>query len=885
MAEGGEKIEAFEAIGRIEVDLEKLKTSLDKAHTLVKENAVRTEATLSDHAKKITEHIKNLPGGGSSEGGPGGEGPGGGGGEGGGRHNPTAEFAHIARVVRHDLTPALARLNPQLAEFITAGAQSARSAVFFGGAIGGIAIAGAVASTIIAKYIDKAKEMTAATHESSRALDLLDASRAEAGIKKISEAIAEYNVQSDIATGKIESGFWQKLIAYAAVATESVTGAIETQRDKLHEFLVSSAKIGWETTVPKAQIQAQKDAADLFERQAKIQVQQATGADALTNAYDMQTRAIKAKSVATIEGLQQDQKIADAQHKNLIQQLEDGKRIAESDYTKAMGKAERMAPGLREDAAATATEERNKKIMKLTVDQGLAETVYLQNKLDSDNKIKKSNDDTTQNLKENLESRAAALLKETESRASLVDRTIAAEEKIRQVHQADLGQVESEGHMTDRLRQSREAALEPLRTELTQIEQRGELRKKELQDRLREVSAGVEHTTKGTKEHDANVAAQKELGKELEELETTQSSITAKKKAEIALKELEKQGEEEAAIIARNHALVEQENKTAQHRIVMGRVSMIDEARRLQRAVADPRRSLDEQRKAEEDLQGLKVQYANNYFKLYESLGRPLYAEQLQFAKDIANEQVIGSQKWFDSVQEVAKKYQEIHDKATGIANTQAGIAEQTARRHGVEEIGPQDVARWMEVARGEANQKLQGGKGTGLGIGEALNIRQIGYKASRPGGGFGENFSEALKDPQQEFANALENLGTSVGSSSQVVKEGQEQVGESSGRAAAALRDLTDAAASAAGALRGIQGDGSGTFKGQPVTNGDTSDSFQKRLDAANSKLAGYGSNRPVLSSNGSAYQPPLPPVLSTAVGKTGADEVKRGAAIGADQ
>jgi len=173
---------AFEILGKIEVDVAALKKSLNEAHGEVEKFATKYQQTL----QKVS---KPLPGGGVSEGGPGGLGPGGGGGEGGG-HSGLAEFAHSARLAAHLLEPAMQGVNSAMAQFIQVGAQAARTAVFFGATIGAVAITGSIASEVISKYVEKAKEMAEANVNASRALAMWDFARVESGIKRVNEAMA-----------------------------------------------------------------------------------------------------------------------------------------------------------------------------------------------------------------------------------------------------------------------------------------------------------------------------------------------------------------------------------------------------------------------------------------------------------------------------------------------------------------------------------------------------------------------------------------------------------------------------------------------------------------------------------------------------------------------
>ncbi len=154
------------------------------------------------------------------------------------------------------------------------------------------------------------------------------------------------------------------------------------------------------------------------------------------------------------------------------------------------------------------------------------------------------------------------------------------------------------------------------------------------------------------------------------------------------------------------------EEKALSHRVAMGRVSMQEEIRQQEAAMRDPWRSLDQQRQAEKELYDTKIQYAQNYFKLYESIGRPQWAEEIKSATDIVATSVAGSEKWFQAVDKVKTLYQEIHDKAKGIAGTLAGIAEEEARKQGRTRISKSDIPALLESVRRRDAAILAGGTG-----------------------------------------------------------------------------------------------------------------------------------------------------------------------------
>jgi len=293
---------AFELLGRIIVDTAALRRSLGESEAEVKASSERLKKEWSEVGKHMSK-VRMLPGGGQSEGGPGGEGPGGGGGEGGGRSG-IAQFAHLARIIRHEVAPAIGALNPALGQFISAGSQAARTAVFFGAAIGGIAIAGAIVSSILAMYINKARETTQVQLDLSQAVKTLDGGRAEAEFKKASEGLAAFAFSIDQVTGKIDAGFLQKTIAYFDLGMAELTGKFQEDMNRLKRSVEANVAIFEASARPKAEAEQRAFNAGLLEREAQLNIKNARTVESLGEAYDKITESINKKRDAEIEALE-----------------------------------------------------------------------------------------------------------------------------------------------------------------------------------------------------------------------------------------------------------------------------------------------------------------------------------------------------------------------------------------------------------------------------------------------------------------------------------------------------------------------------------------------------------------------------------------------------
>lgn len=264
-----------------------------------------------------------------------GESGGGSGGEGGG-HGVAAEAAHIARIFAHTVTPALSQLNPAMAEFIQAGAQSARTAIFFGVAMGGAAVAGSVLSSVLGHYIERAHATTESTFQISQALKTLDASRAEGEFRKATEEIDRVTLAWDQLTGKVKATPLEKIIAGAGVVSEKVADAAPSllskglslipggnlavdallgpskttanaeivRLEKLLRDVSANVQIAKEITLPKAQAEARVFNAGLLEREAQLNIRNAKSVEDLNAAYDKSVKSIHDRTDAEIDGLQ-----------------------------------------------------------------------------------------------------------------------------------------------------------------------------------------------------------------------------------------------------------------------------------------------------------------------------------------------------------------------------------------------------------------------------------------------------------------------------------------------------------------------------------------------------------------------------------------------------
>lgn len=685
---GGEGAQGdlFTILGSVQVDRERLKKSLADAEREVRASGDRLKRIWDDvkldPGKIPGVPIPRVPSGG------GGEGEGGGGGEGGSRHSATANFAHLARLIRHTLIPALSQLAPAFGNIVSAGAQAARTAVFFGGAVGAVAIAGAAASAIIGKYVANAKEMTAANLESGQALATWDAPRAEAGLRKITEAVAEYIIQSKIASGEVEAGFWQKIVAWASVLSDKVTGALDQQIKKYKEYSDAAVKIGEQFTIPKARAEIDKSSADLLSARAALAVKNATSETSLAAAYDLSRTAIERKTAAELRANALDLEREQLTIRNMAVELRDRKATeAAAERDKELARLERSRRDEPGWFAAGGEERIGQVHKKFAQDMAAADAVVTNsNRLAADaaeaNKAKvvriedasakatmALRDEDTKNFARNFAERegfyqkdVARNQKRITGEAATAEAVATSQEKVAKVQRDRLGIAESEDALEARMAATRMRATGPLIAAL-QSEEQSLASQLAAQDRLTEAGlAGANAAEKRAEIEAEGMARVAEIRQNLAKEEAEQDArVTEARQARV---------KEEYAIEGRRFA----------HRVAIGRASMQEEIGFQRRGMLEaPTQDLREA--AEGKLFEVRRQYASQYFRYFQSLGASTWAGQLESAKSFLGELDVGSAKWYEQVQNVYGIFKGIHDEAKGIFSTQVNLAESEKQR------------------------------------------------------------------------------------------------------------------------------------------------------------------------------------------------------------
>lgn len=783
--------EFFKLLGRIEVDNDALRKSMDESVRIAKEGQARINAEFEKNKPQVTPG--RVPGSGSTL-------P-----AGtiftGGRVGQASDSVFSEQGQR-------AAMAAKLAEAGRAAAEAKKNISDLGGAMGGAANAGrllsgglrlvspslgAMSSTItriipmlaalglavgsvvaiagaaaiaIGVYV---KGQAAALNTAIQIGVLLknqDWSGISAGLKEASRAVATYE---ETVKRTVGGNFIQRYLAQTKMLWSDLTGATKEAYDKQRDFLAAE-QAGYAKSGEAQRLRA--DSALSLLDVAKKQIE----LDRFLVQSDADREQISKRTIANLreETAEKLKKIA-ADRDDIATQL------ANKDISQAKADEQNAALDVRErvlnSTARQAEISETRALAKAQAEAAALRESYVQKEI----------------------SRNQARV---QSVADYAKSVIASERTIQDLRNQSFGIVESAATLEKRHANERAATLAPLLTGIESANALYESQKRAL-EALIATGADVEKNTA-----------------ERAELEKAHIEDIADRRRKLAATTLQLEAQVAQAREERAQKEIAAEERVAQHRVAMGRTSMADQMSQARLAAVDPRRTLDQQRKAEEEHQSLRVEYAQNYFRLYESLGVPQYQAQLDWAKQIASEQVSGSTKWFAAVQNVANEYQKISDKAKGLFSTQAGIAEAEARRQGRSEIRPDQVGQFFQAAQNRANRKRGGASGTGLGLGDMMGILDAGGAAREDGRGPGELLTEALKRPAEELAKAIGSFSTSIGTASITSKEGNEAMANlagSAGAAAAALDELTAAAARAAG----VQGATSSSGPQAPATKG----------------------------------------------------------------
>lgn len=798
MAEQSKGDSAFEVLGRIVVDLDALKRSLNQAEAEVRANAERLKRIW---AEPVGPGAPGAPGQPPAPGVPEER-----------ARSMGREFSILARTIRMLLAGPLEQINPALGHATSAMSIGARSAVFMGVGFGVAMVAGIALSVALSKFISTAKEMTAATLDASQALATLDAGRAESGIKKITEELAAFNLELDIVQGRVTAGVWQKIIANITVAMAGVTGVVQSQLDKLKNYVDVFVKIQEEVVIPKALVESARANANILERQAQLLIKGAESVEQLAAAYKMLEDATKKKTKAAIDDINIDEKVQ-------IAALETTKRMAQrvvDEAARAKAKAEAAgypttgATGFEQgfDEKARAEEEFTKlqvanQAIIARSDEALTniKKVNAGKRADSQKSEAMTHREQAAKSWEDIERLIAQDQRRVASTGAAAKAILASEQSVAEARRKHLGVVESEADIEERLADTRRFEVGPIISNIDAMTEAYEKQKKVLD--------GLIEATNEQLKTEKSEGKREEISQKLDyytklraALELKADRTIGESRKDLARAEADIEAKAAAEREARVQRRIQLEDKRMSHAVAMGRVSMQEEMRRAEVGAQDPRRSAEQQAEQEEKLLQLKKQYADEYFKYYQALGASTWAQQISSATYFIEQTVEGSKQWFDAVQKLAGVYKQIHEEAKGIFQQQLAISKESTRR---EAEGPKTSL--AEIAKDVAHQRrvdvrvLASGRGTRAQLAGAINRQDLYRTMDREGLSPAEAFARAQQDPAQQLAQTLAQVTSKTSQYGNVL----DVVARSTYDAGSALKDLADAAGDAAGALRAI--------------------------------------------------------------------------------
>jgi hypothetical protein len=694
------------------------------------ERAAKAAAKAASRAGQLPSGAPDGPsdegGGGGGEGGGAG---GGAGGDAGGRAKSTATtFARLAQIARNVLVPALAAISPELARFVSIGAASARTATFFGAAIGGIAVAAAVASTAIAKFVQAANAMTAASIEAARAVETLDFSRSSASMTKATEDLAKYNMYVQQVGNDNFTGF-QQVIARVNYTLDAITGKSKATVAALTEEATNQANILLPIIeLPKKRAEAMKVEAQADATAATRAVQNATSLLMLGAAHDKVAAASKKKYDAEREDL----RIA---------------KLAASETGQSVIKAAVVQGATLEQRAALAAAF-VQKMLKFDIDAKNIDVRHTaENESNADARIKSYSKETVAAegfTQEEIQRNQRRI----ENTASTAQAVADANHIIEQIRNDSAGSVESRAKLDERLEASRKNTLGPLLAAVKTEDALYESQKRVLAEQIASGTAGASALEKLT-------ALEKQHAEVVIE---SQNRIT-KARAEADAKDAQARRAQEQAEVAR-------ESRLLAHAVATGRVSTQGQIQELTRASTDPRRNADQQQQAEQQVFALRRQYANDYFRYYRNLGEDNFAQQLESAKHLRDENVSGSAAWFAASQKVYDVYKAIYEQAKQIASQTVGIAASEVEREAQEkekkkrpQTGPkppemtlQDVDRYVLRARERDEAIYAGGSARPGDVTAAVGRKGMWQEMDRTGMTFADAFSKMQQTPEQRM-------------------------------------------------------------------------------------------------------------------------------------
>ena len=755
----------FEVRGAVIVDQAALKKSLGTAQQTVESWATNIERIVGERA----DPGKILARGG----GPGGRGPG------GAPHDPLqpvrhsahstgSQFSHLARIIREVLAGPLAALSPELGRFVGASAAAARSARFYGAAIGAAIVGAVVFTEVLGKYFEQANKATEATVEASQALATLDFDRSSASVKKASDELAKYNVQLQ-QVGNDQYTVWQQIAARIAITQDAITGGTKQMVANMAEEAKNQANVLIPLVeIPKALAEAEKKAADIASKRAQMAIAEASSTEEIGKAYDAAAAAVQRKTKADLEELR-------------IKELKEG-REGQTVVDNA------ATAGATLEQIAQLQIAHNKKMAKFAIER---KTLLDQESFEafkSADEKKKALAQAAADAEDAAQKDIERNLKRVQDTARSAEAIAQAENQIAEIQRKRAGVVESVGQLEDRLAASREHATEPIVAGIQAATDKYQSQRRALEELIAAGKDVYKNTIKLTELEKSSAEEIGGLKRKLAEEEASQNAKAAQAREE------------------RNQKEIASEEKKFAHLVTMGRATMQSEIAFQEAAARDPRRSADQQAEAEEKLLAKKKEYADQYFRYYQSLGANTFQQELQFATNMLSQTVEGSKSWFEQVDKIAKLYERIHNEAKGIVSQVGGAAEAEAKRHGKMIKNAQDLAYWAARAeQGDTDVLRGGGKKPGQFL-QAVG-RVDTWRQAQQFGGVGAALDVALANPQAQLANTIASTATRPDIYGQVQDQmaGQRAAADAARDAADAMALLADAARVAAGALGGV--------------------------------------------------------------------------------
>jgi len=843
--------DAFKVLGQVEVDL----ASLDKSFEAAKKVITGHVAQIRTLIDKASGPVVAVGGAGAGGGAPG-EDPGP-----MGKHAKSAgrEFSHLARIVREVLSGPLVGLEPEFAKVANAMAHAARSATYLGVSLGAVVVATVLISEVIGKYIDQAKEASAATLDVNQALATLDSARAETGVRKFTEELAKYQQTVKEASG--EGTFWQTAVAKFSLALDEMTGKLDHDIVKLKDYFDALIEIQKQVTVPQALIESGIRQAEILARQGEMAKKTAADLGELAAAYEKVRGATIKKEEGEVAKLENEKKKAiigtmDASNKArdvAIKRANDlrheADELEESSHSKIFfpGSALYTSPAERYlNQAAAKREEANKILEEAATIVGAASVAAAQQSVEFDEKIKDSKKSLTQTIaeqglaerQENAGKAAASeefLQKELQRNQKRLEGNSAtasaiadAEDRVAKIRRDQAGTVESVASLEARLATTRANAIGPLVAGLQEANDEYASQKRAILGLISAQKDVIENQEK------------------LRDLESKHADDTVERQNKIAQAIAETAAKEAAARRERDQAAVAREDRDLAHRIAMGGVSQGGVMSEVGEQRFDPRRTQAQQEQAEERLLQLKKEYADQYFQYYQQMGASTWEGQLQSARSFLSQTVEGSKAWFDQVAKISGLYKGIYDQAKGVFQQELGIAAAEAQRAGRTRMRLSDVDKYVDKVRRRDERILAGGSGKIGDVTAAFGREELWKTVDREGLSPSAARAAMAQSPEQRLAAAVAETATRQ----TAVAERQIVAAQSN---AEALQENTQALRDATSALVGMGG-GSDS----PGKSGDRS------VLASNEET----SSRPNTSSR-----------VSSKLGKSLSDEARRGA------